>query len=136
MKLVHWSVLIAAFSGMACGGSTEIGPSDVVGEIWQLVSLQQSGAPPTTVPSPSRYTLQFGDDGRVAVMADCNACSGTYSMNGSSIDIGVLACTRAFCGDASLDAEYLSVLDGATSIAVSDSELTLRGANGTARFRN
>jgi hypothetical protein len=47
-------------------------------------------------------------------VADCNTFSGTYSQsNGFKIRIG--ASTLTFCGDGSLDQEYIKLLDQVVS---------------------
>lgn len=53
--------------------------------------------------------IQFNEDGTLSGTADCNNFSGTYSQeNGFSISLG--ATTMAFCGEASLDQQYLGLL--------------------------
>jgi heat shock protein HslJ len=124
-------VLVAAIA-VSCTENT-VAPANPTGTSWQLVSIQQSGSAAITAPA-SRYTLRFGDDGRVSVRSDCNSCGGSYTLAGSSMAIGPLACTRAFCGDASLDHTYSTALDGTKTIAVSESEMTITGGGVTLRF--
>ena len=119
---------------MACGDNP-VGPSDVVQRNWQLVAMQQPGGTPTAVDNPSRYTLRLEDNGRLRVMADCNSCGGSYSLDGSSVEFQSVACTRAFCGAASLDTVFVRALEGARTISIDDDEMTLRGSGATLRFR-
>ena len=63
----------------------------------------------TTVPNPENYTITFNTDGTLEGKADCNNFSGTYSQqNGFTITIGSI--TRAYCGDTSMDTQYLQLL--------------------------
>jgi heat shock protein HslJ len=74
---------------------------------------------------PENYTIIFNADGTLAGKADCNTFDGTYSQqNGFTIKLG--ASTMMYCGDASLDAQYLQLLssvaaggpDGAGGLAL------------------
>jgi heat shock protein HslJ len=91
---------------------------------WTSVTNKTTGAT-TTVSNPQNYTITFRDDGTLSGKADCNAFTGTYSQqNGFTIKLG--ATTTAYCGDASLDQQYLQLLsaiaaggpDGAGNLAL------------------
>lgn len=110
-------------------------PSDLVGETWRLASIERSGASPIVVPDPSRYTIQFLAGGRVSVRADCNTCSGPYVLDGLALSIRALACTRAFCGTASLDGEFTQALGQARLLARAGSQLTVRADGVTLQLR-
>jgi heat shock protein HslJ len=107
----------------------------VIGATWQLVSIQRDGSDPITVADPSRYTLQLDADGRARVKSDCNSCGGSYTLTGSTLQFGPLACTKAFCGDTSLDSVYSQALDGTKTVSISDSTLTIAGGGVTLKFR-
>lgn len=130
-------VPLALIAGLTAGcGTDPLSPSDLVGSTWQLTSFQDGTATPVTVADPSRYTLRFGNDGRVAVMSDCNSCGGEYSLNGGMLRIGPLACTRVFCGSASLDPAYPAALDKARAASMgAPTELTIHGDGVTLRFK-
>jgi heat shock protein HslJ len=127
-------VIVAALMGGACNDSP-VTPSDLQGRTWRLVSLQRGTAPPTAIDDPSRYTIRLLEEGRVAVKSDCNTCGGPYSGGDSSISIGPLACTKVFCGTASLDQEFVTALEGAASPSRNDAELVLRRDDVTLRFQ-
>lgn len=112
-----------------------LAPSNVVGATWTLVSLQEAGAAAVVVDNPARYTLEFSSEGRLLVRSDCNSCGGPYSLADTSLEVGPLACTKAFCGDTSLDAPYTVALQRARSVSVTDSELRIAGGGRTLRFR-
>ncbi len=120
---------------IACD-ETPTRPSDLVGETRRLVSIERIGAAAIAVPDPARYTLQFLDGGRVSVRADCNTCGGSYVLAGTALSIGTLACTRAFCGAASLDGVLTQALGQARALARVGPVLTIRGDSAVLRFRN
>src|SRR3712207_9158923 len=59
--------------------------------------------------------------------SDCNSCGGAYTLSGSSLDIGPVACTRAFCGDTSLDPAFARAIERARTISVDGEQMTIRG---------
>jgi heat shock protein HslJ len=123
----------ASILAASCGDDVLTGPSAVTGGVWKLQSLE---TPVLFVPvsRPENYTVEFRESGALAVKADCNSCSGTYTISGESLTIGPLACTRAFCGEASLDTAFLAVLTNANSFGVTGSELKIYSSKGTARL--
>jgi heat shock protein HslJ len=129
-----WLIAAVASATLACDDNP-VGPSDVIAHEWQLVSIEREGSSPIAVPDPSRYTLRLEEGGRVAVRSDCNSCGGTYSMSGLSLEIASLACTRAFCGEASLDSTYVQALEGRKAVSADASELTISGNGRVLRFR-
>ena len=77
------------------------------------------------MPDPENYTLIFNEDETFEGQADCNAISGTYSQaSGFTITVG--PSTTAFCGEDSLDLQFLDLLanvvaggpDGAGGLAL------------------
>jgi heat shock protein HslJ len=112
---------------VACAPAATSTPVDSIqGIIWQWISLtNKSTGETTTVPNPENYTITFNADGTLNGQADCNTFGGTYSQeNGLTITLG--ATTMAFCGEASLDQQYLTLLgsvvaggpDGAGGLAL------------------
>jgi heat shock protein HslJ len=112
--LILWLILIALVGLVGCGGSTdsagETDPNSIENIVWQWTSVtQQSTREQTAVSNPEAYTIVFHTDGMVTGLADCNNFSGTYSQeNGFSITLG--ATQLAFCGEDSLDQQYLTLL--------------------------
>jgi len=132
-KTLMGLLFATAIMASGCGDDVLTGPSAVMGGVWKLQSLE---TPVLFVPigRPENYTVEFRDAGALAVKADCNSCSGTYTISGSALTIGALACTRAFCGEASLDTAFLAVLTNATSFGVTGPELKIFSSKGTARL--
>jgi heat shock protein HslJ len=127
------AVVSAAVLAVGCAGAPLTGPSDVVGVTWRLQALQRSGSVSVSPPAGS-FFLRFGDEGRVELRADCNVCSGTYTLAGARLILGPLACTRAFCPSAPFDTQYVQLAEVATSIERSGEALILRSPAGMLRF--
>jgi heat shock protein HslJ len=58
-------------------------------------------------PDPNAYTLAFMDDGHLAIRADCNSASATYTVNGSMLSIQPGPMTLAACPPGSQDTVFL-----------------------------
>ncbi len=128
-------LLAAAILAAGCDDETLTGPSAVIGGVWELQSLEVPGRGLVQIPVPANYTVEFKDGGQLAVKADCNSCSGTYSISGESMKISAMACTTAFCGSASFDTAFLAVLNNANTFSVKDDELTINSLQGIARLK-
>jgi heat shock protein HslJ len=126
-------VVLAAVAMMACDESPT-NPSDLVGDVWRLASIDTAGTGPVIVPDPDRYTIQFLESGRLSVRADCNTCGGSYALTGTALSLGALACTRAFCGNTSLDGMFTQALGQTRSAARRGAELHLAGDGRVLRF--
>jgi heat shock protein HslJ len=128
--------LVATVAGAACDNdNSTVAPSDIIGNSWRLVSMWEPGGAAIVVDDPSRYTLEFSTEGRLLVRSDCNSCGGSYSLTDSSLEVGPLVCTRAFCGEASLDGRYTIALERARSVAADDDAMMIQGGGGILRFR-
>jgi heat shock protein HslJ len=121
---------LAILSFASCSSGTS--PS----EIWESQGVWQLQAIGTTaIPNPGNYTLQFSEDGRVQVRADCNNCFGGYETNGNAITIGPLGCTRAFCGEDSFFDEYVAALSSASAFVRQSNTLDITSSDGAMNFR-
>jgi heat shock protein HslJ len=131
------TVLFAGFSlaSTACDESlTTPTRTDLSGR-WQLASLHLRTDPPITPPSETAVGIEFVDD-HVSVQSDCNVCSGRYTLNGASLTLSALACTRRACREGSIEGTYLQILSTAsTASGVPGRALKLEGPDGSALFR-
>jgi len=102
--------LILAILMLAACQSSSTSSNSITGILWQWTSVtNQTTKETTTVPTPENYTVTFNKDGTLEGKADCNTFSGTFSQeNGFSIKLG--ATTMMYCGDNSLDQQYLQLL--------------------------
>lgn len=91
-------------------------PANAITNItWQWTSVtNRSSGETTQVSAPQNYTLTFREDGTLSGKADCNTFNGTYSQQGG-ISITIGASTKAYCGDSSLDQQYLQLLSEVTA---------------------
>lgn len=93
------------------------------GTSWQWTNFRdpkQEFAPPS-----DQYTITFLPDGQVAVQADCNNGSGSYSVDGSSINISILVTTAAACGEGSLGDSFIEKLNFAGVYTVDGNTLRI-----------
>ncbi len=81
-----------------CGGDPERLILDVE---W---AVEKIGGRP--VVDKSRATIQFLPDGRIAGMGSCNRYTGSWSLNGETLEVGPLATTRKACEPALMDQEH------------------------------
>lgn len=114
--------LVFARAGSATG--VEELPS-LVGTTWQWVGLSDP-LQQVQIDNPSAYTITFVDDTNVAITADCNQASGTYSADGSggmTITIGLT--TMAACPPGSREQEFLQKLGDVAIYFFQDERLFL-----------
>ena len=125
---------LAALTVLSCTDGVT-GPSDVVGGEWRLASMRLAGGTSTFVPEqPGRFTVEFKTDGFIGVRADCNSCGGGYTLAPGTLAVTPLACTRAYCGDTSLDPRYPGYVSGARSWETSDGRLIITADDATLSF--
>jgi heat shock protein HslJ len=135
MKVLPLLLLILAAGVSGCDDNP-VSPSEIRNVTWKLESIERAGAPAISVPNPEQYTLRLEDGGKVSVRADCNTCSGQYTLSGSSLSIKSVACTLMFCTLASLDGNYAQALENVQSATVSGHQLVVTGSGFTLRFRS
>ena len=94
--------------------------------LWKWEAFQDTaGKNDVTVDNPGQYTLVFRDDGTVNIQADCNNASGTYTRNGSSLQIELGPSTMAACGENSLADDFLGKLAGAGTFVMDGDKLVI-----------
>jgi uncharacterized protein YidB (DUF937 family)/heat shock protein HslJ len=130
-------VVREAAGSVAPPSSTATMAADLVGVTWQWVELTTPGEL-RTMDNPERYTVRFDSAGRVALRADCNRGTGTYSVSANQhLKVNPLALTRAMCPPGSLSDRFAAQVGRATRYEVRDGSLYLElpGDSGTLRFR-
>ena len=112
-------------------------PSDIVGETWQLVSLQEAGTSvPIIVADPTKYKVTFNSSGTLSITSDCNTCTASYTKSGTTLTITNMACTLALCTGNSLDSKFTKALQQAQTIAQKNHDLTIQGGGNILLFRD
>jgi heat shock protein HslJ len=81
--------------------------------IWRWLTVTQLPTDSETTVAGA-YTITFYADGSLSGVADCNTFGGNYSQaHGFTIEI--TAATSTFCGESSLDTEYIQLLNEVVS---------------------
>jgi heat shock protein HslJ len=109
--------------GLESGGTLRFSPS-LVGVIWQWESFQGGDGAVIAPDDPSKFALEFQPDGTVSGQIDCNRAFGSYTEDGSTISL-VLATTRMYCGDGSLDADFGRFLAESTTFVIRDGRFSM-----------
>jgi heat shock protein HslJ len=114
-------------------GSTVATASQLAGT-WTLEAIKPTGRAEQIVPAGAIYTLTFAD-GRLSTRADCNTCTGTFTLSEGLLTAGpALGCTRAACRTMAFENEYTGLLTGESTATLQSGTLLLSSARGTLRF--
>jgi len=134
MKPVPLLVLIVVVGAVGCDESPT-GPT-IADVTWKLETVARLGSATITVPTPDQFTVRFEDNSNLTVRADCNSCSGRYTLDGTSISIGNLACTLVACPAPGVDQIFTAALQNARTARASGNQLVMTGPDYTLTFRN
>ncbi|TGN38711.1 META domain-containing protein [Marinobacter confluentis] len=96
-----------------CGGDPE---QLILGVEWVVATIGDRG-----VIDKSRATIEFLPEGRIAGNGSCNQYTGTWSLNGETLEVSRLASTRKACEPALMDQEdrFLRQLEAANAFDIS-----------------
>jgi putative lipoprotein len=125
LGLIGLSLLVVVALAACAPAATPTPANSITGIVWQWTSVTDAGQT-TTVPNSTKYTIIFNTDGTITGQADCNSFTGAWTQAGGGLTIKLGASTMAFCGEASLDQQYLALLsnvaaggpDGAGGLAL------------------
>ena len=106
MRNLFIGLLLSAIPAISLSAEPKL-----AGTTWQLLAIQSMDDAQGTVrpEDPSRFTIEFGGDRRVALRLDCNRGSGAYKLapagdgTSGSLSFGPIAATRALCTPPHLD---------------------------------
>jgi heat shock protein HslJ len=105
------------------------------GTSWIAVSYNNGKEAVVSVLAGSEITAIFGEDGKLSGSAGCNNYNATYTVDGSSIQIGPAATTRMMCqtpeGVMEQEMAYLNATQSAASYEIRGDSLTLQDADGS-----
>lgn len=91
---------------------------------WRWVRSTDNSGKETKVAVPEKYTLQFFlADGKVAVKADCNNASGSFTADAHDLTISLGPMTRAACPPGSLSAQFIKELSEVQTYLFDGSDL-------------
>ena len=102
----------------------------LIGGTWHMTRAVHGNDAPVVPEDPSRYTVQFGEDGTLSLRADCNRGRGSYTADPPRVDIGPAAITRMMCPPGSLDSVFLRDLNAAATFDIDDGELHVTSKDG------
>jgi heat shock protein HslJ len=111
--------------------ATEDAP--LVGTAWTATGINTGTEAVRSLVEDTEVTATFADDGRVAGVAGCNNYTGSYTTDGTAIEIGPLASTKKLCpGDEIMEqeAQFLAAMENAEQYTVDGTTLELRDAGG------
>jgi heat shock protein HslJ len=114
-------VIVAALIFSGCQG----GGSKITDTVWEWEKFESGDGSTITVDDPENYTLLLKKDGSVAIKADCNSVLGEYTMEDASLKITLGPTTLAFCGEESLDTQYLGYLENVATYVLDGGTLYL-----------
>jgi heat shock protein HslJ len=113
----------------------EVAPP-LAGRVWVWQVSEHRDGTRVVSPAAERYTLEFEDDGRVRVRADCNRGSGRYTISADNrLNISAVATTKMGCPPGSKDGEFLRDLASIQGYRLDGGNLVLLANDtGTMRF--
>ena len=129
MKAIQAILGCATLSGCAM---YDTGPQAELGDAWVIEYI--SGKP---VIDYSPAFMEFDNMDKVSGNASCNAFTGTYVLNGSSLSISKVATTRKMCPDALMEQEqrFVEALGEITRVESVQGLLELKNASGQTVFK-
>jgi heat shock protein HslJ len=100
--------------------------TDLADTQWRLVRIMEMDDSTHVPDDEAKYTLAFGADGTVSILADCNRGAGTWQAEGpSQLQFGPIAATQALCPPESISEVYLAQFQWVRSYTMRDGHLFL-----------
>jgi heat shock protein HslJ len=112
------------------------GPAGIVGS-YTVTGVNNGKQAVVSTPATSTATIQFGPDGTVSGNTGCNSFNGSYTVDGSSLEINPdVAATMMACESASqqLETQFLTALSEVASWERSGQTVTLRDPAGSTQL--
>jgi heat shock protein HslJ len=129
MKTSRLGALAGIVLLAACASAPEAMPP-LPGTQWKLADVDSG--PLATLAADSGVTLAFEAE-RLAGYGGCNQYSGSYSIDGETLEVGPVIATKRGCIGTANDAEaaWFAVLAQPVGVAYADEALILRGSDGS-----
>ena len=135
MRMVLVAVLAAVSLSGAAGCSSAAAADPLSKTTWRLLKIESMApeeSPSTVIDDPSKYTVDFGEDGRAAFQIDCNRGSSSFEAapapgdsDSGSLTFGAIAMTKMACLQPSADAKVAAALGMVRSYLLADGQLHL-----------
>ncbi len=116
-------------------GETD-GEFRITGTVWQWVQTLYNDDRRSVPPKPANFTVQFLENGRVNVKADCNLKGGVYSRDGKRLSIEITHSTMAACEEGSLEEQFVRDLTAGDLFFLKEGDLyiDLKYDTGTMKY--
>ena len=131
--LVTLSLLVA---GLVVPATLADSHGEFLGIQWQWAELTETEpAAQSVVPDPENYVLVLNADGSADIKADCNLVGWTYTLEAGNLAFDTLGpSTLAYCGDESLDQQYLGLLGQGGTVSLENDRMVLELNNNAGRM--
>lgn len=130
------------FLDLAYGsGTMQFSPAatmGLTGRVWELQDIQFNDGKLLVAEPTEHYTVEFMDDGSMAVRADCNRGRGSFNIpEPGRLSVDPIATTMAACPDGSIGSDFTRALGNANLFFFQDGQLfiDLMFDSGTMRFQ-
>ncbi|QQE64505.1 hypothetical protein GFS31_11860 [Leptolyngbya sp. BL0902] len=130
------------FIDLAYGsGTMQFSPASTVsltGRVWELQDIQFNDGRLLVAEPTENYTVEFMDDGSMAVRADCNRGRGSFNVpEPGRLSVAPIATTMAACPEGSIGGDFTQALSNANLFFFQDGQLfiDLMFDSGTMRFQ-
>jgi len=97
----------------------------LVGPVWEWQYTSMADDSTITPDDPAKYTVQFSEDGKVSVTADCKQTEGTFTDDGGTLTIELNPTTMQICSEGSQADEFLKELSFAGTYLFNEGNLVI-----------
>jgi para-nitrobenzyl esterase len=110
------------------GAQKSSGGNPLSGTSWQLIRFQGPDERTFVPDDKSKYTITFGNNGRVTARVDCNRASSTWrATTNGELQFGSWSRTSAKCGPKSLHDQIVTEGAAVHNFSIKDGHLFLSG---------
>lgn len=110
--------------------------ADIPPLVWELVELKPADGAAIEILDPSRYTVRFLPEGKLALGAGCNLVAGTFTAQYGTLTVALKALPLPLCPLDSQAVEFQSLVDDASAYAFDrNGFLLLTGDEGRLKLR-
>lgn len=117
----------------------ELQPTPLTGTLWELAVYNNGKQALVSALRDTAITLQLGDDGTYSGDAGCNRYTGTFELDGDTLNLGPAASTRRACpapdGIMEQESLYLQALETVAGYRIDVDKLELLKGDGRVAVR-
>ncbi|WP_041779557.1 META domain-containing protein [Belliella baltica] len=124
-KLINLSFILVFLTFSSCDSVSKLNPlSLLTGNNWVLSSLLGGGLDANKFASGLPF-LNFMDGGKLSGFAGCNNFSGSFQLEGTSLNLDPGAMTKKACGGENAEGQIVNLLSQVKNFKVAKDKLTL-----------